>query len=57
MQDCRDQARENREHGIWGGETEEERARAGFAPTSASRRAVLEAKLAYEKAAGYTSTG
>lgn len=50
MQACREQARTNREHGIWGGETEEERALAGFAPASASRRAVLEAKLAFEKA-------
>lgn len=49
---CRDNARENREHGIWGGETEEERALAGYAPASASRRAVLEAKLIYENSLG-----
>ena len=30
LQDCRDWARENREYGFWGGESEEERAAAGF---------------------------
>lgn len=29
---CRDWARENREYGFWGGESEEERATAGFRP-------------------------
>jgi WhiB family redox-sensing transcriptional regulator len=31
--DCRDYARRNREYGVWGGETELERALAGFGPT------------------------
>lgn len=37
---CRADARTNRESGVWGGETEEDRARAGFAPFSTTRRAV-----------------
>lgn len=41
--ECRDMARVNRENGFWGGESEEERAAAGFAPRSISRRAVQEA--------------
>ncbi len=39
---CRRFARENREHGFWGGENEEERAALGYAPKSPSRRAVAE---------------
>ncbi len=31
---CRDYARGNRELGFWGGESESERAEAGFAPTT-----------------------
>lgn len=31
---CRDYARRNRELGFWGGESESERAEAGFAPTT-----------------------
>ncbi len=30
MRQCRDWARENREYGFWGGESEEDRAAAGF---------------------------
>jgi len=30
LTECRDWARENREYGFWGGESEEERAAAGF---------------------------
>ncbi len=41
---CRDSARVNLEHGIWGGENDEERAAAGFAPRSPSRRSVIEAR-------------
>lgn len=40
LSSCRASARENRESGFWGGETEEERAAAGFPPRSISRRAV-----------------
>jgi WhiB family redox-sensing transcriptional regulator len=40
---CRDLARSSRENGFWGGESEEERAAAGYAPRSISRRAVQEA--------------
>jgi len=32
MLECRSYARINREHGFWGGESEEERTLAGFAP-------------------------
>lgn len=32
--ECRDYARKNRELGFWGGESESERAAAGFAPTT-----------------------
>lgn len=35
--------REGNEHGIWGGENDEERAAAGFAPKSPHRRAVAQA--------------
>ncbi len=37
---CRLLARVNRENGFWGGESEEERAAAGFAPKSIARRSV-----------------
>jgi len=40
---CRDMARTNGENGFWGGESEEERAAAGWAPISISRRSVQEA--------------
>ena len=43
LEPCRQLARTNRENGFWGGETEEERAAAGYAPRSISRRAVQEA--------------
>lgn len=43
MLECRAVARANRENGFWGGENEEERAAAGYAPRSISRRAVQEA--------------
>ena len=41
---CRDYARTNRELGFWGGESESERADAGFAPTTpiVGRRRVAE---------------
>ena len=34
VEPCRDYARENRELGFWGGESEAERASAGYAPTT-----------------------
>ena len=37
---CRDEARRNHEAGLWGGENEEERAEAGYAPRAITRRAV-----------------
>jgi WhiB family redox-sensing transcriptional regulator len=46
MLECRAVARANRENGFWGGESEEERAAAGYAPRSISRRAVQEAATA-----------
>ena len=42
---CRTMAREGRENGFWGGESEEERAAAGYPPRSISRRAVQQAAL------------
>lgn len=41
---CVRYARLNREHGFWGGENDEQRAAAGFAPRSPSRRAVIQAR-------------
>jgi len=40
LEPCRTMARNNGENGFWGGESEEERAAAGFAPRSISRRGV-----------------
>ncbi|MGZ4692967.1 MAG: WhiB family transcriptional regulator [Acidimicrobiales bacterium] len=40
---CRERARLGRENGFWGGESEEERAAAGFPPRSISRRSVQQA--------------
>jgi len=45
---CRALAREGRENGFWGGESEEERASAGYPPRSISRRAVQQASLQAE---------
>lgn len=44
MLPCRRSARLNREHGFWGAENDEERAAAGFAPRSPSRRSVIQAR-------------
>lgn len=44
MLPCRRSARLNFEHGVWGGENDEERAAAGFAPRSPSRRSVIAAR-------------
>lgn len=41
---CREAGRQNRENGIWGGENDEERALAGYAPASIFRRDVAEAR-------------
>jgi WhiB family transcriptional regulator, redox-sensing transcriptional regulator len=46
VEPCRQAARLNRESGFWGGENEEERAAAGFAPRSVSRRSVQAASSA-----------
>ena len=43
IEPCREMARTNGENGFWGGESEEERAAAGFPPRSISRRGVLAA--------------
>ena len=40
---CRRNARINHEHGVWGGENDEQRAAAGYTPRSPSRRAVIKA--------------
>jgi WhiB family redox-sensing transcriptional regulator len=40
LEPCRTWARENREYGFWGGESEEERAAAGYRPALSSRLAV-----------------
>ena len=42
---CRAMARDGRENGFWGGESEEERAAAGYPPRSISRRAVQQASM------------
>jgi hypothetical protein len=44
MLECRSSAREAHENGIWGGETEEDRAAAGYAPRAITRRAVAGAR-------------
>lgn len=53
--ECRDYARKNRELGFWGGESESQRAAAGFAPTTPiiGRRRVAEqrARDAMQRAA------
>lgn len=41
---CRQWAREHGENGLWGGENEEERAAAGYAPRSITRRSVAAAR-------------
>jgi WhiB family redox-sensing transcriptional regulator len=53
MMPCRSYARESRELGFWGGESEAERAAAGFAPTTPiiGRRRVAETAAAYRAAA------
>jgi len=45
LEACRTMARDGRENGFWGGESEEERAAAGYPPRSISRRAVQQASL------------
>ena len=40
---CREVARRNGENGFWGGESEEDRAAAGYPPVSISRRSVQDA--------------
>lgn len=49
--DCRTYARAHREYGIWGGETEADRAALGFAPPTPAGN-VASAARAYRKAAG-----
>lgn len=39
-EECREWARSHREFGIWGGETDWQRAHAGYAPTTETRREV-----------------
>ena len=46
LEPCRQMARRNGENGFWGGESEEERAAAGYAPVSISRRSVQDAATA-----------
>jgi len=41
---CREAGRRNYEHGIWGGENDEDRARAGYAPRRLVRRSVSAAR-------------
>jgi WhiB family redox-sensing transcriptional regulator len=43
LDECRTMARLNGENGFWGGESEEERAAAGYPPVSISRRSVQRA--------------
>ena len=53
---CRNAGRQGREHGIWGGENDEERAAMGFAPRSPHRRAVAEAARQARRDAAAEST-
>ena len=48
MLPCRALARAGRENGFWGGESEEERAAAGYPPRSISRRSVQQAAVRAE---------
>jgi WhiB family redox-sensing transcriptional regulator len=48
MLPCRALARTGRENGFWGGESEEERAAAGYPPRSISRRSVQQAAVRAE---------
>jgi hypothetical protein len=43
METCRTAGREGREFGMWGGETEEDRARLGYPPPAMMRRSVVAA--------------
>lgn len=43
---CREAGRERREIGVWGGETDEERAAAGYPPLNLARRSVIRAARA-----------
>ncbi len=45
---CREAGRRNYEHGIWGGENDEERALAGYSPRRLVRRSVSLARRAAE---------
>lgn len=45
VEPCRDQARRKGESGFWGGESEEDRAAAGYPPVSISRRSVQAAAI------------
>jgi hypothetical protein len=46
---CREEGRRGNEHGLWGGESEVERAAAGYAPRSPSRRSVIAARDAHRR--------
>ncbi len=46
LEECRSWAREHRESGFWAGETEEDRALAGYAPRATVRRSVARAAKA-----------
>lgn len=48
VDECRGDARVHHECGFWGGESEEERARAGYPPRSIERRSVAAAARAGE---------
>jgi len=50
LTECRAMARRNGENGFWGGESEEDRALAGYPPISISRRSVQEAALLGQQA-------
>jgi len=52
---CKLQGRIGREHGIWGGESDEERAAAGFAPLFPHRKAIALAARAAVQSSGDNS--
>jgi WhiB family redox-sensing transcriptional regulator len=49
LEPCRAAGRENREHGVWGAETELERTAAGYGPTNAGSGELSRVKAEYRR--------
>jgi len=54
---CRQWGRDNHENGVCGGENQQERALAGFAPRSINRRSVQQARIEGERYEGLREVG